>query len=533
MQLNPRILKIAGIAVATIVALLLIIPMFIPVDSFRPRIESALTTALGRPVTLGKLGLSIFSGSVTVDDVKIADDPAFSQSPFITAKSLKVGVEVFPLIFSKQLNVTGIELVQPQITLLKSASGTWNFSSLGGKSAQKAPPEKSGSQNLSIAKLEIKDARLSVGQANSSAKPQVYENLNATMTDFSATSRFPFEVTTDLPGGGNANLSGKAGPINATDSSKTPFDAIIKVRKLDLAASGFVAPESGIAGLANVDGTLTSDGRQAKAAGTVTCDKVKLSPKGTPAPESVSLKYGLVSDLASQALTVSQGDIAVGKATARLTGGAQTQGNVQIFNLKLNAPNMSVDELQTFLPAMGVTLPSGSKLKGGTLSADLSLTGPLDKLVVSGPIRMSNTKLAGFDMGAKLGALSAFAGKGVPASGDTTIQNASLNARLAPEGTRADSINVTIPSLGVVNGAGTISPTGALDFKMNADLQSARNQLGAIPFMIQGTTANPSFVPDVGALAGSAIKNAIAPKVGGKGADPVSSITGLFGKKKK
>ena len=38
-----------------------------------------------------------------------------------------------PLIFSKQLNVTGIALDEPQITLLKAANGTWNFSSLGGE----------------------------------------------------------------------------------------------------------------------------------------------------------------------------------------------------------------------------------------------------------------------------------------------------------------------------------------------------------------------------------------------------------------
>ena len=113
-------------------------------------------------------------------------------------------------------------------------------------------------------------------------------------------------------------------------------------------------------------------------------------------------------------------------------------------------------------------------MNGGTLSADLAISGPLDKLVISGPVRMSNTKLAGFDIGAKLGALSAFSGK-APANPDTTIQNASLNARIAPEMTRADAINVTIPSLGEVTGSGTISPNGALDFQMVADLQTGED----------------------------------------------------------
>jgi len=164
-------------------------------------------------------------------------------------------------------------------------------------------------------------------------------------------------------------------------------------------------------------------------------------------------------------------------------------------------------------------LPSGSQFKGGTISADLAISGPLDKLVIVGPVRMSNTKLAGFDMGSKLGALSAFSGKST-SSPDTTIQNASLNARIAPEMTRTDAINVTIPSLGVLTGAGTISPAGGLDFSMVAVLQTARSEAradrtgrggdrGGVPFKIQGTTSNPTFVPEVGSMAGDAAKGAI------------------------
>ncbi len=119
MQISKRTLKIAGIVVAAVVVILIALPLFINVNSFRPKIESEVTNALGRPVTLGELSLSLFSGKVGVENVSIADDPAFSKSPFITAKSLEVGVELMPLIFSKQLNVTGIVLDEPQITLLK------------------------------------------------------------------------------------------------------------------------------------------------------------------------------------------------------------------------------------------------------------------------------------------------------------------------------------------------------------------------------------------------------------------------------
>jgi AsmA protein len=549
MKFSKRNLKIAGIVVAALLVIMIALPLFININSFRPQIESEVTSALGRPVTLGNLSLSILSGNVGVDDIRIADDPAFSKSPFVTAKSLKVGVEIMPLIFSKQLNVTGIELDKPQITLLRATNGTWNFSSLGGAGAKKAPePEKAGTatpQNFSVAKLEIKDGKLTVGKANSTAKPQAYDELNVEVTSFSFKSQFPFKLTAGLPGGGNANASGKAGPINPQDAAKTPLDASVKVKSMDLAASGFIDPASGFGGVADFDGTLNSDGSQAKAMGLLTCNKLKLSPKGSPASKTVTTKYAVNADLDKQAGALTQGDVTIGKAVAHLTGGFQTQGEAQVVNLKLSAANMPVDELEAMLPALGVALPSGSQLQGGTLSTELAITGPVDKLVITGPVRLANSKLAGFDLGSKLGALSAFTGK-APSNRDTSIQNASLNARVAPEGTRADAINLTVPAIGVITGAGTVSSAGALDFRMVANLQGGMaggltqragiggGTSGGIPFSIQGTTSNPSFVPDVSAVAGSVAKGAMQNALSGKTAATkgVGGVGGLLGRKK-
>jgi AsmA protein len=545
-----RTLKIVGIVVAVLIVILIAIPFLINVNSFRPKIESTASEALGRKVTVGNLGLSLLTGSVTADNIAIAEDSAFGTSPFVTAKSLKVGVEIWPLITSKELHVTEITLKEPQITLLKTAAGKWNFSSLGAN-ASKAPsqPSSSGSAasgNLSVNKLSVSDGKLIVGKANSSAKPQVYEQVDITVSDFSPTSQFPFELKAKLPAGGAANISGKAGPINATDAAKTPFEAKVKVDNMDILASGFIDPASGMAGLANFDGTLNSNGSTAKAVGTFTGNKLKFSPKGTPAPKTVVIKHTVDVDLDNNSGSITQGDVSVGKAVAHLTGSFKTQGETQVLNMKLNAPNMPVEELEAMLPALGVVLPSGSQLKGGTLSADLGITGPIDKLVITGPVKLSNTKLAGFDLGQKLGALSTFAGKSV-SNPDTTIENFSTNARVAPEGTRADNLNLTVPAIGVITGAGTVSPAGALDFKMIADLKGGMagglTQVASggkgIPFSVTGTTSKPEFMPDVKGLAtglaGGALNGALnGGKVGGvKSNDAVNALGGLLGKKKK
>jgi AsmA protein len=255
------------------------------------------------------------------------------------------------------------------------------------------------------------------------------------------------------------------------------------------------------------------------------------------------VKYAIDYNLKSESGALTQADVSVGKALARLAGTYDAHGQITSINLKANADNMPVDELEAALPAVGVVLPSGSKLQGGAISADLAIAGPADKLVTTGPIRLSNSKLAGFDLGSKLSAISALSGKQISAK-DTTIQNLSSTVRVAPEGTAANAINLTIPALGVVTGSGTISPAGALNFKMHADLSGGAAggvmqmaglgaQSGGVPFAIQGTTSDPRFVPDVTGIAGNAINQALSGKTGTNPSNPVNALTGLFGKKKK
>jgi len=544
-----RYLKIGGIAVACLLVVLMAIPLFIDVNSFRPKIESEASSALGRPVNLGKLSLSVLSGSIGVESISIADDPAFSKSPFVAAKSLKVDVKMMPLIFHRQIEVNGIVLEEPEISLIRSPNGTWNFSSIGGAKSKSASSDSRSAvpQNLSVGHLEVKDGKVTVAKLQSSAKPQVYDKVNIDVKNFSFASRFPFELQATLPADGKVELTGEAGPINPANAAANPLDASVKVTNMNMAASGFVDPASGIAGLISLDGKLNSDGTNAKGTGKITCTNAKLSPRGSPAPKPINITYAVNTDLIKESGTITQGDVLIGKALQHVTGTFQAEGDSQVVNLTVNAPNMPVDDMEAMLPAFGVILPSGSRLAGGTLSAELAITGPVDNAVVTGPIRLSNTKLANFDLGAKLGALQAFTGK-VGGSSDTTIQNFSTNARAsALEGVKADAINLTIPALGVITGAGTVSPAGELNFRMLANLHGGvagglstvalGNSSKGIAFSIQGTASNPKFIPDVGSVATgvatSAIQGALSGKAPGGVSSGVGALGGLLGGKKK
>jgi AsmA protein len=533
------ILKIAAIVVAVCIVIVIAIPFLVNANSFRPKLETELTGALGRTVKVGNLSLSVLSGSVSADDISIADDPQFGQTPFVQAKSLKVGVELMPLIFSKTLNVTELTLNQPEISLVKSPNGEkWNFSSLGAKNAAAANPASqtptapnqkpasgappAGSNpNLSVAKLNVSDGRLTVSRVGSNDKPKVYDNVNIQVTSFSFASSFPFEMTAQLPAGGSMKLEGKAGPMDANDAARTPLDAKLSIEKMNLAASGFVDPAAGIAGIADLSGTVVSDGHAAKTNVTLKAANLQVVAKGSPAGREVDITLALAHSLEQQTGNITQGDIAMGKAVAHMTGTYDAHGDVTSVNLKLNGQAMPVDDLEAMLPAIGVVLPPKASLKGGTLNTTMEITGPVNKLVITGSVKMENATLANFDLGSKLSTVAALAGK--KTGNDTTIQNFSSDVRVAPEGTQANNVNLTVPSIGVLTGNGTVSPSNELAFKMMADVGGLK-----VPFSVQGTTSDPKVSPDMKGLASGLLKGAIP----GKGKNAVQGLTGMFGKKK-
>ena len=566
-------LLIIGGIVVLLLLIILALPFFINVNQFKPTLETKLGVAMGRKVAIGDIGLSIISGSVTVKDVSVADDPAFSNSPFLTAKSLDVGVAMMPLIFSRQLNISSFTIQDPEITLLHNASGTWNYSTLGAagsKSATSAPAPAAGggtaaptptAPGFSVDKLTISNGKIIVGTVGSKAKPSVYSNVNLEASDLSYTTQFPFKLTANGPGNADLKVEGKAGPINQTDTSLTPLNAMVNVQHLDLATTGFIDPASGIAGIMDFDGSLNSDGQQMSAKGTVKANKLKASAAGQPSSVPVTVDYATNYTLKSQAGVLNQGDVHIGNALAHLTGNYNMSAEPAKVDMKLNAQGMPLGDLEGFLPAVGVVLPPGSKLQGGTLTANLTITGPVDKPVIVGPVNLSNAKLAGFSLKSKLGALSSFTGLGGGGGGsDTEIQTLSANVRNDPSGSKIDNLNLVVPTIGTVTGAGTVSAAGQLDFKLVAKLAGALGGIsqvaggaggiasslmgggskgnsggGGIPFKVQGTTSNPQVIPDIGGAMGNMVKGSV-PGVGNAG-NPAGAATnalgGLLGKKKK
>jgi hypothetical protein len=429
---KKKSLVIAGIFLAAIVLVLVIAPFFINADRFRPQIAEALSEKIGRQVEIGRLHASLLRGSLVAEQISIADDPAYSHQPFLTAKSLTARADLLPMVFSGDLRVHALTFDDPHLQLLRTARGDWNFGSLGATSHGDAkvpagPFGEAGLNSFSIDRLTIRDGMIAFGRAGQPAR-LAYEQVNATAENISRTAAFPLRFEAKTPGGGSLRLEAQAGPLGS-EVSRTPFDGQFKA-------------------------------------------------DGVPAAD-----------------------------------------------------------VQNLLAVLGYALPGGSSFMGGTIKADLALHGPFDRLVASGPVRLQNVRLAGFSLASKLaGTLGGARGA---TGNDTLIQLASTNLRYAPEGARADEVNIVLPGIGSLTGAGTVSANNRLNFRMVAKIAPGSplaaltslpifSQTGGLPFRIQGSASDPVFVPDIAGLAKTPFGKLPTPQPSG----PTGIIPELFKKAK-
>ena len=311
-----------------------------------------------------------------------------------------------------------------------------------------------------------------------------------------------------------------------------------------------------------MNATLTSQKGEAETKGTVTLTKALLVAGGSPSSEPVIINFNTRYDLRRNAGVLNPSDVKIGKAVAHLNGTYSAQGEVTSVNIKVTGDNMPAQDLESFLPALGVNMPKGASLTSGTLSTNMNMTGPTSKMVTTGNVLLANAKLSGFDLGSKMSAIGSLAG--LKTGKDLNIEKLSSNLKMSPAGLEADNFLAIVPSMGKLIGAGTVDAKNNLDFKMAATLTNAsglaagagaaagilgqvtggggggNNEL-TVPFQVQGTTSEPKFIPDVGGAAASMLKSQLGGMLSGSKAqgqsgqqqNPVDAITGMFGKKKK
>ncbi len=389
---------IAVVAVLVLLfAGLLALPIFLDINTYRGQIVSQLEQRLGRKVSLGKMGLRVLpSIKVTVDQVAIGDDPQIVNGDFVKAKSVRLQMGLFALLRGKP-EVSGIELVEPEVTLIKTSADKWNWSTL-------KPLEESG-QESDQAPFDLLITNGSFKLIDRSSTQQLeknYSGVNASLDDFSPRRSFDFVIGLTMQGdkAGKLEVSGSAGPIDRKDSTQTPIDARVKLDAVELSSlEALAGMQSPHAGKLTADAKIT--GKMADgliASGDIKAEQLRLIEGVEPAKQPLEAAFKLLVKSAKAAdgqseisLKLDQADLKIGNTAASITGLINKLPASPNFDLQLKGDRMALDSLLESAYAFGFGPPAGTKASGAA-TVNLKATGTQNNFALNGQAEIRDLK---------------------------------------------------------------------------------------------------------------------------------------------
>ena len=163
------ILSVAAIIIVLIIAAVLILPLVVDPNDFKPEIQAAVKDNTGRDLLIeGDLQLSVFPWlGVSTGKLTLSNAPGFSDKVFAEISESNVKVKLLPLL-SKELEVSRVVLKGLVLNLAKNKQGISNWDDLANKdsapaTSADAPDSKSVSPlaALAIGGISIEQAKVS------------------------------------------------------------------------------------------------------------------------------------------------------------------------------------------------------------------------------------------------------------------------------------------------------------------------------------------------------------------------------------
>ncbi|MDE3060210.1 MAG: AsmA family protein [Pseudomonadota bacterium] len=147
------------IVVVILLAAALIIPAFIPADTYKRLAIEKVQAATGRTLAVGDFHVRLFPAvGVTMDNATLSNPPSYGDAaPLLAAKSLKVDVVLLPLLSGK-IEVGEVILDSPDIHLHVTKDGVKNWQM---PQQQKAPAPAAVQAESHQATVPVRDISLS------------------------------------------------------------------------------------------------------------------------------------------------------------------------------------------------------------------------------------------------------------------------------------------------------------------------------------------------------------------------------------
>ncbi|MBM0103753.1 AsmA family protein [Steroidobacter sp. S1-65] len=355
-----RALKIAGIVVGSIVALivvaLLAVLLFVDPNDYRDDIERIVESKTGRQLTLsGELNLSIFPWlALEAGPASLGEAPGFGDEPFVAIQEARVGVRLLPLIRGK-VEVGNVRLAGARIRLVTDETGRNNWADLGEQQeqAQPAPTEETTMEVPTIAGLEIEDAAVTIENRQEKTR-QVVRDFN--LKTGRLASGEPFELSTDFVLDQEPSLSAKV-RLSATVTADLEANAHrLAQPEIDVTLTGQGYPQEGIPVQIRADALTADVGKELYRLEAL---NVTTSWKGEGFPAAgvpIALQAkDLNANLAAQTMELSglTMDVAGARLTGALTGKEILDAPALTGPLKLEQVS-----LREWAPKLGVELPA-------------------------------------------------------------------------------------------------------------------------------------------------------------------------------
>ena len=237
---------IIGCFVVVIIAAMLLIPMFVDVQKYKPVLESKVTEATGRPFSVGDdLRLSLFPwAGVSFSDLRLGNPAGFAEKDFVTIKSFEVRIKLLPLI-SKDVQIKRFVVNEPRFTLIKDKKGRANWEQpkqpkqpskdTPTQKEEKTPAVDSSRFELPIGALTVGNLAIKNGSAlwddRASGTRKEISQINLTLKDVSLERpvKLAFSALVDQK---PVSIEGSVGPLGqGFQTAAIPIDLTLKALK--------------------------------------------------------------------------------------------------------------------------------------------------------------------------------------------------------------------------------------------------------------------------------------------------------------
>jgi AsmA protein len=389
---------IVVVLVVLVVAAIVMVPMFVDVQQYKPKIEEIVTLQTGRTFTMGDdMDLSVFPWvGVRLSDLHLGSPEGFAAEDMVKVANFEVRLKLLPLL-SKRIEIKTFVVDTPQIFLERRKDGLANWEGIGKADSRKKPAqEKTGPRDteLPITSLVVTDFAIQNGLVSFVDKAAGLEkqvsDVQVSLADISLENPIQLTMSAQLDGK-PISLKGKIGPVGK-DPGRTDMDFDLAAKALGLLDVTLAGKLMDPSGRRQVDMALAVAPFSLRKLMAELDQPFFMETTDPGVFEKIAIKTKVSASAAAAAFT--DGQLTLDDSTLAFSASAKDFKKPDIaFDLTLD--RIDVDR---YLPPPaqeektgGTGAPGGEEKKGSASKPDY---GPLQKLVLDGKLKIGQLTAA-------------------------------------------------------------------------------------------------------------------------------------------